>query len=109
MAAPDAPRAPTQTLPGCRKAQGQGEQAAWGATPGLWTHSARPGSTKGMGGWLGPPLPRAQGHIQLPRDGAATAASPCPSTSERGLPVAPQPGGRHVPMPCAFEEEGVAL
>lgn len=97
MAAPGAPRAPTQTLPGYRKAQGQGEQAAWGATPGSLTHSPRPGSTKGMRGWLGPLHHGDRDSIQLLRDGAAAAASPCSSSSGRGCSVASQPGGRHYP------------
>lgn len=86
MAAPDAPRAPTQTPPGCRKAQGQGEQAAWGATPGLWTHSARPGSTKGMGGWLGPPLPRAQGWHPAPQGWGSNSSLPMPQYLREGTP-----------------------
>lgn len=109
MAAPGAPRAPTQTLPGCRKAQGQGEQAAWGATSGSLTHSPRPGSTKGMGGWSGPPSTKGTG-----------MASGCPGMGQQQPPHAPVPQGGDalwhpslvgdtVAMPCAFEERGVAM
>lgn len=85
MAAPGAPRAPTQTLPGCRKAQGQGEQAAWGATSGSLTHSPRPGSTKGMGGWSGPPPPRGQGW-HLAAQGWGSSSLPMPQYLREGMP-----------------------
>lgn len=85
MAAPGAPRAPTQTLPGCRKAQGQGEQAAWGATSGSLTHSPRPGSTKGMGGWSGPPPPRGKGW-HLAAQGWGSSSLPMPQYLREGMP-----------------------
>lgn len=86
MATPGAPKAPTQTLPGCRKAQGQGEQAAWGATPGSLTCSPRPDSTKGMGGWLGTPPPRGQGWHPAAQGWGSSSRLPISQYLREGMP-----------------------
>lgn len=106
MTAPGPPRAPTQTLPGCRKAQGQGEQAAW-EQPQLIDPQPQARQHQGDDRLVGSPSTKGTG-----------MASSCPGMGQQQQPPhAPVPqGGWHpslvgdtIPMLCALEEEGVAM